>query len=476
MNEKVKLQNLGLAILVGILASALIVNAGYIGDPATTHYHGQFSQFPYSYIIEPFNSTYYQSTNASGYSYQTTDASQIENDAWGNTTNGAIFYRGGTYNFPTVISHSGATKNIRILGEGMDSTVFNYSGSDTTASFWTIGDFSTFEISHLTLNGNNNVDTIFNSTGKTVLNGCIEMKASYVHFNDSDAGFGVTFYRVSTINYIIDFHDNRIENCNGGGLIIDVGDGEYYDNYIGNNAGSAGIYMGISGANNVHNNYLGGSEDYGIYLYSAWNIISANRIDHHGKDGIYIRAQTCNTITGNMITNVGRTTTNTYCGIYLMNVCENNTIVGNTFYQGASDNRTKYCIREVNPAHWSVIRGNSFAGYATAPYSLNETTIQPESSAGFVTQNCGAVVTCSNGTWIAHGLAGDPSTTGSITLSFRGPTQYNATTVLFVPTVLQSNSTHFQIEFNYWFVTDWTIHAVTPTMGQTIWWFATYKP
>jgi hypothetical protein len=87
-----------------------------------------------------------------------------------------------------------------------------------------------------------------------------------------------------------------------------------------------------------------------------------------------------------------------------------------------------------------------------------------------------AQVGCSNGTWIAHGLPGDPGTTGSITLAMRGPSAYNATIILRAPTVLQSNATHFQIEFLAWETTGWTLVPVTPAMNQTIWWQAMYKP
>jgi hypothetical protein len=89
--------------------------------------------------------------------------------------------------------------------------------------------------------------------------------------------------------------------------------------------------------------------------------------------------------------------------------------------------------------------------------------------------NSGATVG-SNGTWIPHGLVGDPGTNGSITLSLRGPSAYNATWILRVPTVLSSNATHFQIEFTAWETVGWTQVPVTPVEAQTIYWFACYRP
>jgi len=88
----------------------------------------------------------------------------------------------------------------------------------------------------------------------------------------------------------------------------------------------------------------------------------------------------------------------------------------------------------------------------------------------------GVVENCSNGTWIDHGLAGDPDQNGSIILSLRGASRYNATIILRVPTVLQSNTTHFQVEFLAWETVGWTLVPVTPVEQQTIYWYAVWNP
>ena len=80
-----------------------------------------------------------------------------------------------------------------------------------------------------------------------------------------------------------------------------------------------------------------------------------------------------------------------------------------------------------------------------------------------------------NGSWIAHGLGGDPGTTGSITLSLRGLNRYNATMILRVPTVINSNATHFQIEFYMWETVTWSLVPVTSVEAQLIYWDAYYK-
>lgn len=88
----------------------------------------------------------------------------------------------------------------------------------------------------------------------------------------------------------------------------------------------------------------------------------------------------------------------------------------------------------------------------------------------------GSVITCYNGTWIPHGLPGDPGTTGSITVSLRGPSSYNATFIYRVPTILSSNTTHFQLEFTAWESVGWTQVPVTVAEAATVYWDATYNP
>jgi len=118
--------------------------------------------------------------------------------------------------------------------------------------------------------------------------------------------------------------------------------------------------------------------------------------------------------------------------------------------------------------------------FLMANVPIDETTIDAHPSIridgeyGF--NNGGSIASCANGTWIEHGLNGDPATTGSITLSLRGPSAYNATFILRVPTVLESNSTHFQVEFLAWDPVTWDQVPVGVAEGQTIWWDATYKP
>ena len=90
---------------------------------------------------------------------------------------------------------------------------------------------------------------------------------------------------------------------------------------------------------------------------------------------------------------------------------------------------------------------------------------------GYVTENSGTATNAINATWVSHGLAGTPTT---VTLTINGSNYINSTCYLLQPTVIASNSTHFQIGF-YISNTE-TITAVTTTDQRNIMWTAEYKP
>lgn len=92
-----------------------------------------------------------------------------------------------------------------------------------------------------------------------------------------------------------------------------------------------------------------------------------------------------------------------------------------------------------------------------------------------VVVSSGTAANAYNGSWIAHGLPSDPHGSGSITLSLRGSSSIDATHILREPTVIQSNNTHFQIEFLMWNSTDWELYPVLVGDGQTVYWDAVFR-
>jgi hypothetical protein len=125
MNHKTACLTLSV-FFIAVLLVSFVGATSYIGDSGTIMYHQKYSIYPYSYMIEPFNSTFYQSINASGYVYQSTNASKVYNFVAGNLTNGEkVHIRNGTYNVdnPAII-----TANYTIWdGEGWNTKI-NISG------------------------------------------------------------------------------------------------------------------------------------------------------------------------------------------------------------------------------------------------------------------------------------------------------------------------------------------------------------
>jgi hypothetical protein len=95
-------------------------------------------------VIEPFNSTHYQSVNASGWVYQSTNASQIVHFAWGNlsTTGGIIHFKNAVYQNMAIYETLTDNTTIQLEGEGI-GTIFNssaYKILDLSNNAWTNGE------------------------------------------------------------------------------------------------------------------------------------------------------------------------------------------------------------------------------------------------------------------------------------------------------------------------------------------------
>ncbi len=86
-------------------------------------------------------------------------------------------------------------------------------------------------------------------------------------------------------------------------------------------------------------------------------------------------------------------------------------------------------------------------------------------------KNSGSTASCMNGTWIATGLAGAPTTAR---FQINGTLLINATCYVITPTIISQNSTHVQIEFLY--NNAGTIAPVSATESKTILWYFEYKP
>lgn len=117
------------------------------------------------------------------------------------------------------------------------------------------------------------------------------------------------------------------------------------------------------------------------------------------------------------------------------------------------------------------IKYSDVSMYNSSKFTLSGTLVNTEvifRGTGGGTRNSGTQSNCVNGTWIKHDLIGTP---GPITLTISGSNYINSTCFLLAPTVIGSNSTHFQIGFYYyWNVT--AIYPVTTNEQRDIFWRA----
>jgi len=187
------------------------------------------------------------------------------------------------------------------------------------------------------------------------------------------------------------------------------------------------------------------------------NLLIANNIVDTFDVGITLDTGTKSLVFSNVVSNCDK-------GIHAFQAT-NSTIKNNVL-----DNNTKgIYFRSVDSKDHHV-EGNTFLN--------NIENIDDEGSGsvykrnvGFVTENSGTSSNSVNATWVTHGLAGTPDV---VTLTINGSNYINSTCYLIAPTVIASNSTHFQIGF-YIYNAD-TIGAVTATDQRDIMWTTEYKP
>lgn len=242
-----------------------------------------------------------------------------------------------------------------------------------------------------------------------------------------------------------DFSNNRITECERGiqnagvacsNITVTGGRIEYSNNHAVELSTSASniIFSGVSIINNTERGF------------SFWNaitdiIIDSCQIIANGDEGVYIADGGSNpcgniTITDNLITD------NTGWGIQSISL---------TDYLSITDN----IIFDNSQGQISVVGGNN----------------RIHNNLGFVTENSGTTSNAVNGTWVTHGLAGTPTV---VTLTISGNNYVNASCHLLQPTVIASNSTHFQIGF--YINNAGTITAVTSTYQRDIFWTCEYQP
>jgi parallel beta-helix repeat protein len=426
----------------------------------------------YRYLIETNGTHHFILDGINGkLDYESTNASAVINNAIRNLT-------------------SGRTWNERVVMKGyftLDSPIYlwSYTTLDLTEAYLKAADRAntTLIVSYnLTSPGNTNIEIYGGVLDGNKANQ-YQTEANRLLYDPTGLGDfwtnGILFRKTSNSKVVGTYIKNTLMHglaCKSNCYF------NTFENCIFEGCGRTGVTYqyqgGISLAedtsyNNIVNCVTTGNLNKGIYVSGCSNnLISGNRVhDEPGQGGIVIGVRSYNNrVINNAIWKITHVPSEYAGTIYVYNGGHHNLIEGNSF---KTINCAWICLREES---YTRVTNNVWDGTGSSLSITNCFGLTFYGNLGFVTENSGCAVSCHNGSWIRHGLAGDPSTTGSITLSLRGLDYYNTTMILRVPTVVSSNATHFQIDFYMWETAGWTLVPVTAVEAQMVYWDATYKP
>jgi hypothetical protein len=478
-----------------------------------------------SYTIYASGSTYYME-KYDGTLASNTNASKLANFVIGNCSGGeTIYIRDGYYPLNGSILSQGKN-NIRLTGAGAGTVLALYGAVNNPVILPT--SVSGWEVDHLTLDGNRSAQNAadYGTYGSDGINSylCSNMKfhdLTIQNVNRTGISFAVNYnssvtncqFYNNNWNGFTDYGSNFTKcNFNTVTLSAEVGIsvGGFYGQYQGNTiqnmtATTAGTHTGMNAhwgigleqyfslcGNDIFDNQIT-NVSYGIWIDPLCfdNKIHDNTITAYDCFGEWHSGIVCygyqNEIYDNAVNSTGSTAYGITIsgtdghgdynsirfnkimagdsGMVLTSDADNNRLIGNIFMRkgltiGSGCNAT-------------LVTDNDFALCATpiTDSGINSGTII-YNNLGFVTDNAGYQASCVNGTAIAHGLAGTPT---SMTITMQGTNPYlNATAWYFVPTVLTVNATHFTISFCMNIGGTYT--PVGTYDAKTIYWIAVYKP
>jgi parallel beta-helix repeat protein len=406
-------------------------------------------------------------------------------DAVGNCTGtgGSVCWEKGM--FPLTGNHTMTQNNVTLYGQGASSILYlngNYTnpikidGNDTTIlnlafdgnykntleSVPQSGDCLWFEtgtralvqncrfygwMSHAIVSG------VGNTADKITVYGCDFRNCSWWECAFAGGNFntiiGCTLENVYGLELASNYNTatgNRIISPNTGlttpsykGFIV---------NGIGNIVENNFVYqmmISVEGNNNsITNNVVDScvkGYSAGIITITNDNTITLNRINHCSgteMSGIGVYWGSRNFVANNKISDCPR-------GLYVYD----STSYNNTFQ---SNYLTECTIMSVNNGNNTMFNGNYFGGLPCI--------------------NSGSKTSCVNGTWIAHGLAGQPN--GACELKVNGSRLINATCYIIDPVIIAENRTHVQVEFLC--NNAGTFNPVGTAEAKTILWSFEYKP
>jgi parallel beta-helix repeat protein len=328
---------LTLSILL-ILSLALVSFSTYIGDDSTVMRFGKYSISPYSFIVEQFNSTHYQSINASGYVYQSTNASAVFNNAFGNST-GKIFAKTGIYTITSPI-YLGAGDWLD--GEGWGNTLFVLGAECDmfrNADF-RVANTPNVTISNIRMNGNRATYT----NNQNCIHGEFNDSSLRYVWIDGFSGFGANLTSIGANAQHVDVIGIHIWYCTLGGMMYGgtMPDQMILDSYFICNGGaqlnfSTSVNIQVEGCHFASAGQTGATA-YGI-VYSGPTMsidfkIIGNEFENFDAEAIYIKAS-AGAVSGIIIS-------------------------GNTFKECATETTDTSYVVYIYTAQYVTISGNSF--------------------------------------------------------------------------------------------------------------------
>lgn len=414
-----------------------------------TDWYAQGEQ--YSYMVYKLGSNYYAKNGSSGLVEfgPSTNASYVIESAWNNVNEGSVYIKSGNYSCPTFLTVPDYV-SLKIIGDGMNMTVLEYTGTATDA-FLVVGAVNYTHLEGITFDANGLATHVCNWTGANVgagvsTNKPYQQTIQQCHFTRATSYALALYRRFEDCNDNILVLNNRI-TLSYGGIYLASGDNTIHGNAVSrcyNSTGdseAAGLWSVVSGTNRITGNYFGGSCEYGMYINTHRNIISGNIIDHQYLHGVKFQYCQGNVFVGNKVSDIGINNDNTWSGIYLAGNSANNTISSNEVYQGdiANHGYMKYGINLASSTCvGNVITGNNIMGFATQGVFIHA------SATGNVFSSCvietkatevyGQLNNVANNTWIAHNLP-DFSTRSSFFIQLGCSYSYNATITTLVKTV-----------------------------------------
>lgn len=241
--------------------------------------------------------------------------------------------------------------------------------------------------------------------------------------------------------------------------------------------GGDGVYVNIGDARVSDCNIYG--NQHGVRVYqSVVEMISNNHFEGNYQDQIKLASSGFHTLYVNIFGNNFYGSAKSVCvadivltgtasaPIGQVNIHANN-------FKNDSDlgYAWPYAIKFVSYVDNFTVVGNTFNNYfiGNAMYIGNNITNGAfDDNPGYCTSASGKALSCVDGTWIAlpPDFAGTPT---MITLTLRGDSSINSTTIYLQPTVNQANSSMFQIYFEEAYVRNYLLNIVptSTTWGTT---------